>query len=98
MHGIHVKVDDVKISRAPENLLQLPYVKGDRLGIARIQAQRVLAHRDVLRRGMGIAAREQRDLMALRHKLLGQVGHHSFGAAIEHRGHAFIKGCDLRDS
>src|SRR5512145_2359627 len=39
--------------------------------------------------GLGISACEQRDLMALTHQLLRQVGHDPFGSAVKLRGHTF---------
>lgn len=62
-----------------------------------VQAQRRRRDGDQLSLGYRISAGEKRDLVAHLHELFCQVRDHAFGAAIEARGNALVKWCDLSD-
>ena len=48
--------------------------------------------------GLRVAAGEQRDLVAVAHQLLGQIGDDPLGTPVELRRHALIQGSDLGDA
>ena len=71
-----------------------------RVGIAHraVEAQRLRPGRVKFRRGLGIAAGEQRDVVSQRHQFLGQPVHHPFGAAIKFGWNSLRQRSNLRDA
>ena len=51
-----------------------------------------------VRTGFGVAAREQRHIVAEVDERIGQIGHHAFGAAIKFRRDCFVQRRNLCDS
>ena len=71
-----------------------------RVGIAHrsVEAQRLRPGRVEFRRGLRIAAGEQRDVVSERDQFLGQPVHHPFGAAIKLGGDSLRQRSNLRDA
>ena len=71
-----------------------------RVGIANgpVEAQRLRPCRVKFRRGLGIAAGEQRDIISQRYQFLGQPVYHPFGATIKLRGYSLRQRSNLRDA
>ena len=83
---VDVEVDDVELGARWRDLLEQQDVVRQRVDAARVEPQRPRRARHQPRRGHRVAAGEQRDVVALRHELLGQVGDDALGAAVERGG------------
>ena len=94
---VEMKMQDVEIARALIDALQHHHVQ--RVGIAHraVEPQRPRPHRFELRRGLRIAAGEQRDLVAERDQFLGEPRHDPFGSTIKLRRHRLRQRGDLRN-
>ena len=71
-----------------------------RVGIANgsVEAQRLWPCRVKFRRGLGIAAGEQRDIISKRYQFLGQPVYHPFGATIQFGGNSLRQRGNLRNA
>ena len=69
---VDVEVQDVELILAGVHVLDELVVDGDPVGLARVEADRLLAHRRELQARVRIAAGEQRHLMALGDQLFRQ--------------------------
>ena len=63
-----------------------------------VEAQRFRPHGVEFRRGAGIAAGKQRDIVTQCHEFLRQPVHHPLGAAIKFGGNSLRQRGDLRDA
>jgi hypothetical protein len=98
MQIVAVEVDKVEAGDILEDQLHEPDMVGERFLAVRVSPQGSRAGRDELRPGLGIAAGEERDLVAQANKFLYQVGNNALRAAIQFRGNAFGEGGDLCNS
>jgi hypothetical protein len=96
MQIVDVKVQDVKLIRAPACLIEHNHVMGQRIPHPGVKAQRVLSTRRQLRRGQRVATREQGHLVALPDQLFSQVGNDPLGTAVEAGWDALDERSDLR--
>jgi hypothetical protein len=97
VHVLEVEVQDVELVRATAHLLEHQRDRGERVADRGIEAQRAPRARDEIRRGLRLAAREERDVVAEPHQLFGEVGHHALRAAVQPRRDALRKRGDLGD-
>ncbi len=88
MEVVDVPVDDVVVVRVGIDALQLDDAVRQRVDHVLVQAQRPRNAGDQARARLRIAARVERDFVALADELLGQVRDDALGAAVEGRGHA----------
>jgi hypothetical protein len=98
MQIIHVEMDNVKIFRAPEHFVQHDHVICQRIAAIGIEPQGADAGRNQFRRGDGIAASEQSNLMALPNQLFRQVRNYTLGPSIQARRSALIQRRNLCNS
>jgi hypothetical protein len=98
MQVVDVEVQHVEIVRLLHNPFEHQDVMRELVDAMRVEPQRARARRDEPRRRFGVAAREERDIVTLRHQFLREVGNDSLGAAVILRGDALVKGCYLRNS
>jgi hypothetical protein len=86
---------EVKLGRAAMHALQHHHVQGVRVSDGFIVAYRPRPRRVELRRGAGVAAREQRHLVAERDQLVGELVDDALRAAIEFRRNGLDERSDL---
>jgi hypothetical protein len=94
---IDVKVDDVEFVGHITDPVDHHHMR-QKLVVDGMEPERARPGRNQPRFGHGISAREQRDVVALAHQLIGEIGDDSFGSAIQSGRNAFVEGRDLRDS
>jgi hypothetical protein len=97
LQDVDVEMKHVELVGALPHLLQHHRMMGQGIAHGRVEAQRHIAAGHQFGRGAGIGAGEQRDLVALTHEFLGEIGNDPFGAAIERRRDALIERRDLSD-
>ena len=95
---IDVCVDHVEILRSLRDRFQQQSAGGVRVRPLSAQTERAGPHRVKLSVRPGIAAREERDVVAELDQLVDQPGDHPLGAAVELRGDAFGQGSKLGDT
>ena len=89
MNEIDMEMQKVKCVPAQMKLVQHGQVSGKvRLQQRRIKPDGLIAHGNQRRAGIGVRAREQRDLMPQLHKSVAQVRNDAFRAAINFGGTA----------
>jgi len=88
---VDVKMDDVELVLALEDLFNLVDMAGDRIPAIRIKAQSLIACRNEECVGEGIGAGEQRDVVALTHEFLGQPGDNSFRTSVKTGRNTLVK-------
>ena len=88
---VHVIVDDVEAPRERGDALDLRDVVRQGVDHDGIEAQRARSPRDETRPRDGIAAREERDLVAATEELFRQIADDAFGAAVEMGRNAFVQ-------
>ena len=91
-------VNDVELTGAADDLLELHHEVRHVSFAGGLQAQRARHDRDQPRRGHGVAAREQRHFMAAPNEFLGDRGHHALRAAVFRGRDALGERRDLRDA
>ena len=94
---VDMEVQDVELVGALAHAIEHQHVIGDRIDDAGIEPQRLGHAGHEIGRRDRIAAGKQRDVMAERHELFGQIGDDPFGAAIKPWRHALDQRRDLRD-
>jgi hypothetical protein len=92
-----VEVDDVEAVCLPDGGFQRQDLVGHPVFAIRIEAQCLPADRHQPGVRLGVAAREQRDIVSEFDETFGQVRDHTFGAAIEPRRHRLMQWSNLRD-
>ena len=96
---IYVAVDHVEIAGAGEDEVELAdQIHEHEVAIGRAQTHRAGDHRDERGGGPGIAAREERDVVAAPDQFFGEMGHHPFGPPVELRRHRLEQGRNLSDT
>src|SRR5215471_7663394 len=91
MQVIDMEMNDVELVRAPEDSLQHDEMMRHLVLTILIQAQCAPARRHQVRFRLRIAARKERDFVALSHQFLCEIRHHAFCSAVVFRWHTFIK-------
>jgi hypothetical protein len=91
MHVIDMKMNDVEIGRARENMFEHGEVVGHLILAMLIQAQRPPAGRHQARIGFRITTRKQRHFVSLSHQFLREIRHHAFCSPVIFRRYALIK-------
>jgi len=91
MEVIHVKMNDVELGRALENILQHDVMMDYLVPATLIQTQRLRARSHQPRSRFRISARKQRYFMALTNQFLGEIRHYAFCSPVIFRRHALIK-------
>ena len=94
---VDMEVQNVEILGALADAIEHQHVVGNGIPDARVEPQRLRHAGHEIGRRDRIAAREQCNLMAERHQLLGQVRDDPLGAAIKPWRNAFDQRRDLRD-
>ncbi len=94
---IDVKMQHVELGGVRADLVEHQHVVGNGVADRRVETQRLGAARHEVRRGDGVAAREQRHIVAQRDQFLGEIGDDALGAPIEPGRHAFDQRSNLRD-
>jgi hypothetical protein len=99
MNEIDVEVDHVEIGDPIAQRVEHREVCGQ-VGFQRsgIEANRLIAHRHKLRRGSGVGARKQGDIMAELDQCVGQVRDHPLRATVKPGRDRFVQGRDLGNS
>ena len=97
-HVVEVKVQHVEFMRTLTHAFEQQHVRREGVADRRIEAQRARPCGFERRTGFGVAACEQRHIVAEVHERIGEVGHHALGAAVEFRGDCFVQRCNLCDS
>src|SRR5215469_5131693 len=92
---VEMKMEQIKLSRAPPNVLQHDHVQRHWVADRAVEPEGLLRHWLELGRGHGIAAGEERHLMAERHEFFGQPGNHALGPPIEFRRDCLRQRCNL---
>ncbi len=95
---VHVAVDQVELLGPFEYLRQLHHVRRERIGDAVVQPDRTRHRRHQRRRGAGIAAGEERDVVPAAHLFLDQVGDDALGASVESGRHALVQRSHVSDA
>ena len=93
MKQIDVEMEHIELVGARADLVQHREMRGN-VGLERVRIEPhcLLAHRDEARPRAGVAAREERHIVAELHERIRQVGYDPFGAAIETGGTASANG------
>src|ERR1700722_1280092 len=86
-----MKVNHVKLSCLAKNQFHQPDMVRQRLATIRITPESALASGNESRRGFGVAASEQGDVVAQAHQLFSQVGNDALGPAVQFRRNALIE-------
>jgi len=97
MREISVEVQDVEAGCEALYLLHHHQVIGDVIADIRIETQRLTGCWHELGTRSRIAAGKERYLVTLPDKLVRQIGHNAFRAAIQTGWHALDEGRNLRD-
>ncbi|CAM2163741.1 hypothetical protein BO443_120084 [Burkholderia orbicola] len=95
---VEVEVQHVEFVRDPGDLLEEPHMGRHRIADRRVEPQCARPCRLETGRRDGVAAGEQRHVMAEFDERLGEVGHDTLGAAVEFRRDGFVKRRDLGNS
>src|SRR5690242_5128441 len=93
-----MEMQDVKILSPPAHLLKHSDMQAIGIPDRTVEAQRARPDRLKLRRGAGIAAGKQRDIVAQPHELLREPGDHAFSTTIELRRNSFSERRYLRNT
>ena len=94
---VDMEVQDVEVIGALAHAIEHQHVIGDRIDDAGVEPQRLGHAGHEIGRRDRIAAGKQRDVVAQRNELFGQIGDDPFGAAIKPWRHALDQRRDLRD-
>jgi hypothetical protein len=92
-----VEANEVEFVCLPDHGLQGKDLIGDRILTIGIEAQRLPADWHQTRLRLGVAAREEGDLVSELDEILGEVRDHTFCTAIEPRRHCLMQWSNLRD-
>jgi hypothetical protein len=95
---VDVTVDDVELGEPVRDGAELGDVREERIGALGVEAQSARHARHQAPRRARVAGGEERHRVAAAHQLLGEPRHHPFGAAVQMRRDALVKGCDLSDA
>ena len=96
---IYVAVDHVEVAGAGEDQIELAdQIDDHQVAIGRAESHRARDHRDERRGGPGIAAGEERDVVAAPDQFFGEMGHDPFGPPVELRRHRLEQGRNLSDT
>ena len=95
MKVVDVEVQDVEIVGFLKNPAHHYHVVGQGIGYIRVESQSPFTRRDKPCLGLAVSRSEQGHVMTHPNQLLGQVGNHTFRAAIKLRRAALIERRDL---
>jgi hypothetical protein len=95
---IEMEVQDVEPGSEPAHTLEHGNVQRHWVAHRVVETQRARPHRLELGRRAGIAAGEQRDIVAEGHELLSEPGNDALGASVQFRWDCLGQRCNLRDS
>jgi len=91
MHVLDMKMDDVELCRALEDMFQHNKMVRHLVHAALIQAQRPPARRHEARIGFRVTTRKERHFVSLSHQFLGEIRDYAFCSPIILRRYALIK-------
>src|SRR5262249_37049400 len=91
MQVIDMKMSDVELDRALEDILQHDVMVSQMVPTTLVQTQRPRARSHQPRVGLRISARKEHHFVALSHQFLGEVARTPSRTAVMSRTHAFIK-------